>query len=121
MSGYKVVRDAQGLCRGCGPDDGNYAPTIPPGGTLESSPVFVPIDQTAAETALYSRVAQDEIERQACKIDGAILPLVNMDKAGWIAWAGTNFPTLTAPEKNKLGQLFWVVSVGVRRSIRNGG
>lgn len=67
------------------------------------------------------RLVSDESERQACKIDATIMPLVNMDKAGWVAWCGTNFPTLTSPERTRLGNLFWVVSVGVRRSVRNGG
>lgn len=74
----------------------------------------------AAGVTKTARIAADEVERQSCKIDAAVMPLVNMDKAAWISWATTNFPTLTAAEKNRLGQLFWVVSVGVRRSIRNG-
>lgn len=80
---------------------------------------FLGVD--SAGQARAARIASDENERQACKLDAAIMPLVNMDKAGWIAWAGTNFPTLTASERNRLGQLFWVVSIGVRRSVRNGG
>lgn len=66
------------------------------------------------------RVATDEIERVACKIDAQVLPLVNQTKAEWGTWAGANFPTLTGAERTRLGILFWVVSVGVRRSIRNG-
>lgn len=67
------------------------------------------------------RIVQDESERQACKIDAAIMPLVNQTKAEWLTWASANFQTLTAAERARLGSLFWVVSVGVRRSIRNGG
>ena len=66
------------------------------------------------------RVSTDELERLECKIDPQILPLVNQSKAEWITWAGSNFPSLTNAEKTRLGILFWVVSVGVRRSIRNG-
>lgn len=66
------------------------------------------------------RKATDETERKAAVIDAQILPLVNQTKAEWITWAGANFPSLTAAEKTRLGILFWVVSVGVRRSIRNG-
>jgi hypothetical protein len=75
----------------------------------------------ASGQAVQQRISTDEAERQACKIDAQVLPLVNQTKAEWITWAGTNFPTLTAAEKTRLGILFWVVSVGVRRSIRNGG
>lgn len=72
-----------------------------------------------APKPLDPRLVQDEDERQACKIDAAIIPLVNQTKAEWLTWAGTNFPTLTAAERARLGNLFWVVSVGVRRSVRN--
>jgi hypothetical protein len=41
-----------------------------------------------------------------------------MTRAQWVSWAGANFPTLTAAEKNKLGLLFWVVAVGVRHRVR---
>lgn len=72
------------------------------------------------QTAPMVRLSADETERAACKIDAQILPLVNQTKAEWITWAGANFPSLTATERTRLGILFWVVSVGVRRSIRNG-
>jgi len=72
----------------------------------------------AAGLAKQQRFATDNAERDACAFDSAIMALVNQTKAEWIAWAGTNFPTLTGPERNKLGQLFWVVAIGVRRSIR---
>lgn len=81
-----------------------------------AGPVKLPPQNPAEQ-----RIATDELERLDCVIDAAILPLVNQTKAEWIAWAGTNFPSLTAPERTRLGILFWVVSIGVRRSIRNGG
>lgn len=81
-----------------------------------AGPVSLP-PQNAAE----QRLADDETDRRACKNDVQVLPLVNMDKASWIGWAGTNFPTLTAAERTRLGVLFWVVSIAVRRAIRNGG
>lgn len=74
----------------------------------------------AAEAANDQRLAADESERSDCKLDAAIMNLVNQTKAEWIAWAGANFPSLTAAEKNKLGQLFWVVAIGVRQRVRNG-
>jgi hypothetical protein len=77
----------------------------------------LPADPTPS---LDPRLVADETERQACAVDQTIMPLVNMDKAGWISWAGANFPTVTAAERTRLGNLFWVVAVGVRRSLRNG-
>ena len=72
----------------------------------------------AARAAEAARIAVDETERAACKLDAQIVPLVNQTKAEWITWAGANFPSLTGAEKTRLGMLFWVVAVGVRRAIR---
>ena len=121
MSAFKVVRDAQGRCRGCGPNDENYKPIVPVSGTLEFSDEFVPIDQTPAEVAAATRLTTDESERADCKLDATIMNLVNQTRTDWRTWAGTNFPTLSTPEKTRLGDLFWVASVGVRRHVRNGG
>jgi hypothetical protein len=71
------------------------------------------------DPVVVARLQQDAEERGACAIDAQILPLVNQTKAEWITWAGSNFPSLTAAERTRLGILFWVVSVGVRRAIRN--
>lgn len=91
------------------------------GGPPSQAEIDVVLGNDSAGLARAARTAVDESERQSCKVDGTIMALVNMDKAAWITWAGTNFPTLTAAERNRLGQLFWVVSIGVRRSVRNGG
>ena len=64
------------------------------------------------------RVETDEAERTACKADSSIISLIDQTKAEWQAWAGSNFPTLTTAEKNKLGTLFWVVAISVRRQVR---
>lgn len=117
---YKVVRDSAGLCRGCGPNDDNYQPAIPDGGSLELSDVFVPIDPTPTEQAAADRSSADVQEASDCKLDSTIMGLVDQTRAQWRAWASNNFPTLTAPEKTRLGDLFWVVSIGVRRVVRNG-
>jgi hypothetical protein len=66
------------------------------------------------------RIVQDEQERTDCKGDGTIMSLINQTRPDWRAWAGTNFPTLTAGERVRLGDLFWVVAVGVRKMVRNG-
>lgn len=92
---------------------------------------LTPAEETAAANARAAeqaylqspagvRKSTDESERQSCAVDPAILPLVNQTKAEWLTWAGNNFPSLTAAEKTRLGMLFWVVSVGVRRAIRAG-
>ena len=64
------------------------------------------------------RDAADETERTECRNDSSIIALVNQTKAEWQAWTGSNFPTLTTAEKNKLGTLFWVVAIGLRRQVR---
>ena len=70
--------------------------------------------------ALDQRCLLDEQERQACKTDPTILSLIDQTRTEWVAWANTNFPSLTTAEQNKLGVLFWVVSIGVRKIVRNG-
>lgn len=67
------------------------------------------------------RLVLDEQERVACKGDATILSLINQTRAEWLTWAGANFTTLTVAERNRLGTLFWVVAVSVRRLLRNGG
>lgn len=67
------------------------------------------------------RIIQDEQERTDCKSDSVLMSLINQTRADWRTWAGANFPTLTAGERTRLGDLFWVVAVGVRRMVRNGG
>ena len=64
------------------------------------------------------RVETDEAERTACKADSSIISLIDQTKAEWLTWAGANFPSLTTAEKNKLGTLFWVVAISVRRQVR---
>lgn len=72
----------------------------------------------APDPAVVARRGLDETERTSCAVDAQVLPLINQTRAEWISWAGSNFPTLTGAEKTRLGILFWVVSVGVRRAIR---
>lgn len=120
MSGFKVARDSAGRCRACGPNTDLYQPAVPLGGTLEISPVFLPIDLTQDELDALNRNSVDEVERVALKIDAPIMSLVNQTKTEWLAWASANFPTLTAAEKTRLGNLFWVVAIGVRRAVRYG-
>jgi hypothetical protein len=72
----------------------------------------------AAGLALKARREQDGLEVSDCAVDPQVLPLIDQTKAEWIAWAGNNFPTLTAAERTRLGILFWVVAVGVRSKLR---
>jgi hypothetical protein len=64
------------------------------------------------------RLVADEGERTACRLDSAIMTLVNQTRAEWVSWARTNFPSLSQPEQTKLGNLFWVVAIGVRKHLR---
>lgn len=66
-----------------------------------------------------SRVVTDEAERETCKKDAPIMSLINQTRQQWRDWVAANFPSLTTVgERNKLGDLFWVVSIGVRRVLR---
>jgi hypothetical protein len=69
-------------------------------------------------TAVQQREVVDIAEREAFKSDGPLMTLVNQTRAEWIIWARANFPSLTQPEQTRLGNLFWVVSIGVRRAVR---
>jgi len=65
------------------------------------------------------RVVADEAERAACKADAALLILINQPRAEWATWAGTNFPTLTAPERARIGVICWMLAVAIRRLMRS--
>ena len=64
------------------------------------------------------RVVEDEAQREACKADGAVATLINMDKAECLAWAGANLPSLTPAERQRMGLLIWMQSVALRRLMR---
>ena len=68
--------------------------------------------------AIATRLAADAGDISSCKFDSQIMSLVNQTRDQWLTWASNNFPTLTAPEKTRLGNLFWVVAIGVRRAVR---
>lgn len=89
---------------------------------LGAVPTQVEVDAASeAPTPAQVRVAADESERSECLLDATIMSLVNQTRTQWRTWAGTNFPTLTAPERTRLGDLFWVVAVGVRQRLRSNG
>lgn len=90
------------------------------GGEPTQAEIDAHLGTDAAGLAKQQRIATDESERGDCKLDAAIMTLVNQTRAEWQTWAGANFPSLSAAEKNRLGTLFWVVSIGVRRMVRNG-
>ena len=64
------------------------------------------------------RLIEDESERAACKGDGTILALINQTRAEWLTWAGASFPTLTAPERARMGTICWMLAVAIRRLMR---
>jgi hypothetical protein len=74
--------------------------------------------RAAAKLASAQRVSTDSTEFSDFVADSTIVSLINQSKAQWVTWAGTNFPTLTVAERTRLGTLFWVVSIGIRRFIR---
>ena len=90
------------------------------GGPPLQSELDAELGVDAAGQSAAFRLVLDEQERSDCKLDATIMGLVDQTRAQWRTWAGTNFPTLTAPERTRLGDLFWVVSIGVRRVVRNG-
>lgn len=52
---FKVAKDAQGHVTACGPNDSNFEPNIPPGGTLELSDVFQEVFVPPAAQAKIDR------------------------------------------------------------------
>ena len=66
------------------------------------------------------RLVTDESERVACKGDATLLALINQTRAEWQTWASTNFPTVTAAERGRIGTICWMLAVAIRRLIRNG-
>lgn len=74
--------------------------------------------RAAAAAALVVRRSADSTELGDFIADATIAALINQTKAQWVSWAGTNFPTLTVAERTRLGTLFWVVAIGVRRLMR---
>lgn len=115
---YKVVRDAQGRCRACGPDDNNFDPAVPPGGSVSSSNVWVPIDPTPTEQAVLDRAATDEAERAALKLNNQLMTFVNMTPAQIDAWCDANVTSL-ATARDALKLLAKIVNVAIRRQIRD--
>lgn len=87
---YLVVRDAQGRCVGCGPNDGEYAPTVPTGGTTELSAVWVPVDPTPEDTrlaAIDSSIAANTFGTVTPK---TLAELKAMSAAEYSAWFDQN-------------------------------
>ena len=80
---------------------------------------IVPLPLPPAPPLPDPRVVADEAERAACKADAAILILINQTRAEWATWAGTNFPTLTAPERARIGVICWMLAVAIRRLMRS--
>lgn len=67
---------------------------------------------------LLPRIVTDSAEVSAAKIDGTIITLINQSRADWQSWATANLPTLTAPERNRMGTILWVVSLAIRGQMR---
>ena len=64
------------------------------------------------------RMVADEAEREAAKVDGAVLALIDQTRAEWATWAQANFPTLTVAERTRMGTICWLLAVAIRRLMR---
>jgi hypothetical protein len=87
MSAYKVVRDSAGRCRGCGPNDGNYEPAIPVGGSLSLSETFVQIELSPEES---SELARQQAVDEAIQSDSTVSALKAMTNAEFDTWWAAN-------------------------------
>jgi hypothetical protein len=105
-------------------DEGNKATW-----SIQFRPEATAPQKTAAQAALNAfdpvaaelpdpRIVADDAELNAGKLDGTILLLINQTRAEWLAWAGTSFPSLTNPERNRMGVICWILSLAVRNLIR---
>jgi hypothetical protein len=69
--------------------------------------------------AFATRLGLDLADLNSAKLDSTILTLVNQDKAAWIAWVTANLSFCVATaDRNRLGTIFWVISVSVRGLLR---
>jgi hypothetical protein len=96
-------------------DDGREQSTLVSALSVEDRAAILDPDPP---TAVQQREVVDIAEREALKSDGPLMTLVNQTRAEWVSWARTNFPSLSQPEQTKLGNLFWVVAIGVRKHLR---
>lgn len=71
-----------------------------------------------APKAPNPRIVADQVELDVGKADGIIIALINQTRAEWVTWAAANFPTLTAPERTKMGMLCWLLAIAIRKEIR---
>ena len=79
----------------------------------------VAFQNTLSTRAIFTeRIMADQSELATCILDSQIINLIDQTRIGWRTWAGNNFPSLTSAEKVRLGDLFWVVSLGVRKHLR---
>lgn len=72
----------------------------------------------AADAQIAVRKSTDAAEAQASRVDAAVTSLLDMTAAQRVAWARTNFPSLTQPEQNKLGMLLTMVAIALRPLVR---
>jgi hypothetical protein len=80
---FKIAKDAEGRVRACGPNDSNFEPAIPAGGSLELSEVALPIDPTPGE------LRASEID-SAIQSDSTVAALKAMTNAEFDTWWAAN-------------------------------
>jgi hypothetical protein len=69
--------------------------------------------------ALETRLTVDAAEMLNGRNDAAIIALLGNTKAEWVTWVTANLPSIaTAPERNKMAVLFWLVAMCARKLLR---
>ena len=64
------------------------------------------------------RVVADNAELNTGRLDVTILSLINQTRAEWLTWAGSNFPSLTIAERNRMGTICWILALSIRGQMR---
>lgn len=89
------------------------------GGQPTQAEIDAVLGTDAAGLARQQRFAADSAERQQAQVDAAILALVNATPSQLMTYANNNFPTLTAPERNKMGIILNILAIAVRPQVRS--
>jgi hypothetical protein len=73
----------------------------------------------AERQAHENRLNLDLAETLNGKNDAAIIALLDNTRAEWVTWVTANLPSIgTAPERNKMAVLFWLVAMCARKLLR---
>jgi len=70
------------------------------------------------EATEQQRLNTDRQELIDARLDAAITALIDSTPAQRVAWANSNFPSLTAPERMRIGMIMNMIAVSMRPQIR---